>query len=384
MSRRTWLAWLCLGAVPLWAGCAAARPVQFVQVDVAPQYKNDVLDAVRFTASVRTAGISDAQLIYQVRLLDARGRAVRSTNGRYQNAAGEVAAAKTFIIQQDPWTAEGLSVAIPLDELELTEDHLPAAAEFDVSTPDGPPLVRTVRRLPLHMAPPAERVGPLYVWGRAPRNDLPGTEPQEQNVDGEPAAGPETPPMDDAAALAIADDDPADAAPGSADPAGATAIRSDGRPPGARTVVVPLRKRRSWDARDGVPVIEAERPSSKVTPPRPGSARGDPSVGDRRVARWRIESDPAAESPAGSPDSATSQPADTGSASAPAGRPSDSAPAPGGGRTFTVRAGDSLFSIAKEALGDGNRWEEIYSLNRHQLATPDRIREGMVLRLPQD
>ncbi|MCT9080469.1 hypothetical protein [Streptomyces fulvoviolaceus] len=52
---------------------------------------------------------------------------------------------------------------------------------------------------------------------------------------------------------------------------------------------------------------------------------------------------------------------------------------------------DSLWLIADRALGDGNRWPEIYALNRghpqpdgRSLTTPNLIRPGWILRLPGD
>lgn len=52
---------------------------------------------------------------------------------------------------------------------------------------------------------------------------------------------------------------------------------------------------------------------------------------------------------------------------------------------------DSLWRIADRTLGDGNRWPEIYALNHgrpqpdgHSLTTPNLIRPGWLLRLPND
>ncbi|MBN1514419.1 MAG: LysM peptidoglycan-binding domain-containing protein [Phycisphaerae bacterium] len=58
------------------------------------------------------------------------------------------------------------------------------------------------------------------------------------------------------------------------------------------------------------------------------------------------------------------------------------APAPGG-RTYTVKSGDSFWRIADRELGDGNRWREVYELNKDQVSTPDRLKVGQVIQLPQ-
>lgn len=51
--------------------------------------------------------------------------------------------------------------------------------------------------------------------------------------------------------------------------------------------------------------------------------------------------------------------------------------------TYTVVKGDSLSKIAKKALGNANRWREIFDANRDQLDNPDLIQPGQVLKLPQ-
>lgn len=68
--------------------------------------------------------------------------------------------------------------------------------------------------------------------------------------------------------------------------------------------------------------------------------------------------------------------------------PQSVAPAP---RTYTVRSGDSLSSIAKSQLGDARRWDEIFELNRGKpqpggppIWRADLIWPGDVLILPGD
>lgn len=49
----------------------------------------------------------------------------------------------------------------------------------------------------------------------------------------------------------------------------------------------------------------------------------------------------------------------------------------------TVVKGDTLWAISKKALGDGNRYNEIFEANKPMLTHPDKIYPGQVLRIPQ-
>jgi nucleoid-associated protein YgaU len=51
--------------------------------------------------------------------------------------------------------------------------------------------------------------------------------------------------------------------------------------------------------------------------------------------------------------------------------------------TYTVKSGDTLSKIAKDHLGDGNAYMEIFNANRDQLSDPDKIKPGQVLTIPQ-
>lgn len=56
---------------------------------------------------------------------------------------------------------------------------------------------------------------------------------------------------------------------------------------------------------------------------------------------------------------------------------------PSTGGTYTVRAGDSLFLIAKAELGDGEKWPSIYNLNKAVVGSdPDLILPGQKLKIP--
>ncbi|MEM6551399.1 MAG: LysM peptidoglycan-binding domain-containing protein [Planctomycetota bacterium] len=57
--------------------------------------------------------------------------------------------------------------------------------------------------------------------------------------------------------------------------------------------------------------------------------------------------------------------------------------APTGGRTYTVRAGDSLTLISQRVYGSARYFRRIHAANRQLIGdSPDNIREGMVLQLP--
>jgi nucleoid-associated protein YgaU len=51
-------------------------------------------------------------------------------------------------------------------------------------------------------------------------------------------------------------------------------------------------------------------------------------------------------------------------------------------RTYTVKSGDTLSKIAKDALGDAGAYMAIFNANRDQLTDPDKIKPGQVLKLP--
>src|SRR6478672_12659179 len=53
-----------------------------------------------------------------------------------------------------------------------------------------------------------------------------------------------------------------------------------------------------------------------------------------------------------------------------------------GGRTYTVKAGDTLSGIAKAQLGNASDYMKIFEANKDQLSDPDKIKPGQVLKIP--
>jgi nucleoid-associated protein YgaU len=43
-----------------------------------------------------------------------------------------------------------------------------------------------------------------------------------------------------------------------------------------------------------------------------------------------------------------------------------------------------LWKIAKQQLGDGNRWKEIYELNKSIIKKPDKLIAGQVISIPEN
>jgi nucleoid-associated protein YgaU len=72
----------------------------------------------------------------------------------------------------------------------------------------------------------------------------------------------------------------------------------------------------------------------------------------------------------------------TGGPAAAAAAPAAAAAAPSAGKTYTVKAGDTLGAIAKEHLGSAGAYMKIFELNKDQLTDPDKIKAGQVLHLP--
>ena len=52
------------------------------------------------------------------------------------------------------------------------------------------------------------------------------------------------------------------------------------------------------------------------------------------------------------------------------------------GRTYTVKAGDTLSKIAKEFYGDASQYRKIQAANADLIRDPDKIQTGWTLKIP--
>ncbi len=53
-----------------------------------------------------------------------------------------------------------------------------------------------------------------------------------------------------------------------------------------------------------------------------------------------------------------------------------------GHQTYTVQKGDTLWKISRDFYGSGKEWRKIFEANQDVISTPDRVREGTVLKIP--
>jgi nucleoid-associated protein YgaU len=122
-------------------------------------------------------------------------------------------------------------------------------------------------------------------------------------------------------------------------------------------------------------------------PPVPGF--GSPSGASpvsAKSANERVNSSPSTGSKpvALARESGRSRSADAGGAPRPASN-QRTKPAEAGStdyRWYNVRKNDRLMGIAREQLGDAGRWEEIHALNKDKFPDPEKIREGVRIKLP--
>ena len=57
-------------------------------------------------------------------------------------------------------------------------------------------------------------------------------------------------------------------------------------------------------------------------------------------------------------------------------------PAPAGAETYTIKAGDTLYTLAKRFYGDGKLWTRIADANKDKIKDVSRIPVGTTLTIP--
>jgi outer membrane protein OmpA-like peptidoglycan-associated protein len=51
-------------------------------------------------------------------------------------------------------------------------------------------------------------------------------------------------------------------------------------------------------------------------------------------------------------------------------------------RDYTIQKGDSLWKIAQEQMGSGYRWKYLYEQNKERIKNPDKLKAGVVIKIP--
>ena len=356
LSRALLLGLLCTLLGALW-GCATPR-AEFLRAECRRVQRDGELGAVAFTSRVATNRLAGQQLIFKVNLVDSRYQPIRSGDGRYEDAAGNVAASKALMVLESPWTFERVEVSIPADELEVDADDRPVFARFGIYDPEGAPLAQTIARLPLPAGTAVARATPR-------RGARPAAERGQAK---EPVA-----PVPAGEADAPVPDRP-------------VAVRE--RPESATELLArwqrPISEAQTWTNRAAsllVPPADSPEPAVTVQPPpdEPPAATSQPATRPsprasmvERTATQPLRRQEVSKEPTTQPSTAPTRVVDVPT-------PEEKPPA---FRWYVVRKGDNLTRIALNLLGDASRWREIYELNQDQLASPDRIWEGMELRIP--
>jgi len=130
IHRRPILAGLCaLALLASATGCETAR-ARVLRPTCQRVEQGDALVALTFKSTIETEGIVGEQLVYEVSLRNAALRPIKSTDGRYQNKAGAVAASKTLMVLQNPTTFESVPLTIPVEQLQIRKGDWPVSAVF--------------------------------------------------------------------------------------------------------------------------------------------------------------------------------------------------------------------------------------------------------------
>lgn len=157
-------------------------------------------------------------------------------------------------------------------------------------------------------------------------------------------------------------------------------------PPGIKTVTAP----KTDTANKGIGATDAAVDTHKVQVGDSLSSLAQTYYGDSKYAKVLADANPRLSDPSqlkvGTVVSIPPLPADAGSkisnGSALAGKPGEKSV--DGKRTYTVKAGDSFYSIAKTQLGNASRWKELLALNNATVkGDPTALQPGQRIVLPE-
>lgn len=138
---------------------------------------------------------------------------------------------------------------------------------------------------------------------------------------------------------------------------------------------------------DVPPAEELERRFGRLIPPA-GAPESRAPVATTSAPGWAASTPPAAVTSSPIPAEPTIAPAGP-TPLRPAGPAAAAAPWSEGRpaateKRYRVQANDTLYGIAKRTLGSGDRWTEIYELNKDLLQGGTQLQANMLLRLPAD
>lgn len=374
--------WGCVLLFLVLAGGCMRPEARVLQPSCRRIQPGKALEALVFTATVETRRLVGEQLVYEVSLRNQAGKPLRSDDGRYQNKAGAVAASRTLIVLESPCTFKAITLSIPASELRIRKNDWPLSARFSLLNVAGQclaeaacavppePTARVATTRPAPAAAPRAASTPPPATGTLRKEGAPTTRPTTQPTRPR-AVPPVQQPTPRARPKGPAEQvNPVDVTVPDVDPvAKLNAVVTAAEEWMSTAWLLPRESGRRAVTSQGQDSAPASAP---VTEASPHAARGAPARADGPAAGTQPHSVP--DAPPGP------------RALPPATRPSTTAPAKptetANWTRYVVQRGDSLTRIAERILGDADRWQEIYAVNRDQLDSPDRLREGMALWIP--